>query len=283
MLLELAVADAYGAGFEGAPEAFVRRHNALTQYVPHPWHGHAPGCYTDDTQMSLAIAEAVLSGAEWTPSMLAAKFVQAFKRDERRGYAKRFFGLLQDVNDGGQLLARIEPDSAKSGAAMRATPIGVFPTVDEVTEKATAQAAITHDTPGGRNSACAAALSAHYFLYGLGPRKELGAFLEAHLPGPWGAPWQGPVDVDGVHCVRAAVTAILAHDTLSGILRAAVAFTGDTDTVAAIAVGAAANSPEIARDLPQQLIDDLENGEYGRDYLMELDRRLEQAQARMAM
>jgi len=52
------------------------------------------------------------------------------------------------------------------------------------------------------------------------------------------------------------------------------AFTGDVDTVAAIALAAASNSPEITHDLPQTLIDTLENQTYGKDYLIELDQKL---------
>ena len=41
-----------------------------------------------------------------------------------------------------------------------------------------------------------------------------------------------------------------------------------------IALGAASCSPDVAHDLPQYLIDGLENVNYGRDYLVELDGRL---------
>ncbi len=61
MLLELAVGDAYGAGFEYADADTVAAKNDLSHYVRHPRHRISPGRYTDDTQMSLAIAEAILS------------------------------------------------------------------------------------------------------------------------------------------------------------------------------------------------------------------------------
>ena len=63
MLLELAIGDAYGAGFEYVDARMVRDHNDLSGYVQHPRHkGTAPGCYTDDTQMTLAIVETMVSG-----------------------------------------------------------------------------------------------------------------------------------------------------------------------------------------------------------------------------
>lgn len=48
---------------------------------------------TDDTQMSLAIAEAIVSREPWTPELLAAKFVKAFKRDRRVGYASKLYNF----------------------------------------------------------------------------------------------------------------------------------------------------------------------------------------------
>ncbi|MGF1988711.1 MAG: ADP-ribosylglycohydrolase family protein [Nostoc sp. ZfuVER08] len=50
MLLELAIADAYGAGFEYADEMLVN--NDLSRYVQHPRFRLIPGSYTDDTQLS---------------------------------------------------------------------------------------------------------------------------------------------------------------------------------------------------------------------------------------
>ncbi|WDD31005.1 hypothetical protein PQG02_19970 [Nostoc sp. UHCC 0926] len=45
MLLELAIADAYGAGFEYADEMIVN--NDLSRYVEHPRFRLIPGTYTD--------------------------------------------------------------------------------------------------------------------------------------------------------------------------------------------------------------------------------------------
>ncbi len=61
---------------------------------------------------------------------------------------------------------------------------------------------------------------------------------------------------------------------LSSILQACVNYGGDTDTVAAIALRAASCYEEIEQDLGGRLYDDLENGPYGRDFLIELDSAL---------
>lgn len=274
MLLELAIGDAYGAGFEYAPDDIIQQHNDLSSYIPHPRHALVPGSYTDDTQMSLAIAEAIVADAPWTPEYLAQRFVTAFHRDQRAGYAQRFYDFLLTVKDGRDFLARIQSDSDKSGAAMRAAPIGIFPTVAEVTARCRVQAALTHNTPDGINAAIAAALLAHYFLYDLGPKASVGHWLTQQVPGPWAEPWDGKVGAKGWMSVQAAITAIMQSDTLSDLLRRCVAFQGDVDTVAAIALAAASCAQEMPNDLPDHLHRDLERGPYGYTYIQELDARL---------
>jgi ADP-ribosyl-[dinitrogen reductase] hydrolase len=274
MLVEIAIGDAYGAGFEYAANRFVRERNDLSGYVQHPRHGTKPGCYTDDTQMSIAIAEALVAGDSWTTLSLASRFVGAFKRDPREGYAGAFFDFLQEVQDGEDFLARIRPQSEKSGAAMRSCPIGVLASIEDVVKKARFQAAITHDTPGGTNAAIATAVMTHYCTYQLGPKSRLPEYLAALVPGPWHEPWEGKVGHEGMASVRAALTSIVMSSSLTQLLRSCVAYTGDVDTVAAIALGAASHCDEIASDLPVQLYDGLERGPYGIDYLSELDRSL---------
>ena len=64
------------------------------------------------------------------------------------------------------------------------------------------------------------------------------------------------------------------HDSMSKLLQACIAFSGDVDTVATIALAAGSCSREIAQDLPENLVQGLENQSYGRDYIRELDRQL---------
>jgi ADP-ribosyl-[dinitrogen reductase] hydrolase len=274
MLLQMAIGDAYGSRFEGDRDPGAR--NSVEGYGSAARRPAVIGRYTDDTQMSVAIAEALVEGDPWTPDALAQRIVTAYRRDPRRGYARGFRAFLDSVTDGAEFLARIRPRSQRSGAAMRAAPLGVLPDISEIVHRSRIQAAITHDTPGGIASATAAALMSHYFLYGLGPKRELGTFLERHVQGNWAEPWSGRVDMSGVSCVRAAVTAFTAAGSMRDLLRTCIAWTGDVDTVAAIALAAAAGSPEIARDLPPALVDNLESGPYGRDYITKLDARLHQ-------
>jgi ADP-ribosyl-[dinitrogen reductase] hydrolase len=274
MLVEIAIGDAYGAAFEYAEPAGGRR-NDLSRYSKHPRHKIAPGCYTDDTQMSLAVAEALIEhGAAATRLQFIEKFVLAFQRDPREGYASRFWEFLQSVEDAADFAARIDPQSEKSGAAMRACPIGVLPDVTAVLQVAERQARITHDTDGGVCSAQTAALATHYFVYRLGNKAGLPRFLDAHVAGDWSRPHAGKVGAEGMTAVRAAITAIMAEASLSALLQRCVDFNGDVDTVAAVALGAASCSEEFSADLPEALITGLEGGKWGADYLRVQDARL---------
>jgi ADP-ribosylglycohydrolase len=273
MLLEMAIGDAYGAGFEYAKPEFVSANNDLTRYVAHQKHRLTPGSYTDDTQMSIANAEVILSG-DLTREAYADAYVRCFKRDQRLGYAGRFYTFLCEIQDGTEFLARIVANSDKSGGAMRALPFGIFPDVKDVIAHSLLQAAITHNTVDGVNAAVAAALMSHYFLYSLGPKKELSGFIQKLVPGDWAVEYTEPVGEKGWMSVRAAITAVLQSDSMSQLLRRCCDFTGDVDTVAALALGAAAASPEVKQDLPAFLYDNLENGKYGRDFLKDLDDKL---------
>jgi ADP-ribosyl-[dinitrogen reductase] hydrolase len=95
--LESAIGDAYGAAFEfiepDRAKAVGLVNNAIA-FQNHPELPIGGGRYTDDTQMTIAVVEAMLSGKEITKQLLADKFVEVFKRDERKGYGSKFYNLL---------------------------------------------------------------------------------------------------------------------------------------------------------------------------------------------
>ncbi|RJR06228.1 ADP-ribosylglycohydrolase family protein [Candidatus Parcubacteria bacterium] len=276
MLLELAIGDSYGSGFEFCNANL--KHNLAAYYVKHARHPHYPGCYTDDTQMSLAISELLLSNKEFTPLNIASMFVSVFQRDPRTGYAHRFYDFIKDISSGKEFLEKISPDSEKSGAAMRSPPIGLLSDLEEVLAKTELQAKVTHNTPNGILAAKAAALITHYFCYVCDinfNKSQLGNWLTSIIGGEWHTPYsKSKIGTSGIDCVHAAVTAIIRSDTLSQVLINSVEFTGDVDTVAAIAMAGASLCLEIENDLSEALYFCLEDTPYGRDYIHELDAEL---------
>ena len=71
-----------------------------------------------------------------------------------------------------------------------------------------------------------------------------------------------PVGSAGLDSTHAAIQAVATHDSMSAILRQCIDYTGDVDTVATIALGAASMAADVTQDLPQVLIDNLEQGEW---------------------
>ena len=121
LLTFTAIGDAYGVCFEYAPREIIRTRNNLAGYFSHPKYQTGGGCYSDDTQMSIAVAEALLKlGDAASAHDFTASFVAAFQRDPREGYAGTFHEFLLTVTDADDFLARIRNDSDKSGGAMRA-------------------------------------------------------------------------------------------------------------------------------------------------------------------
>lgn len=271
MLVSMAIGDSYGAGREFIPAEAARKSNDGHTYRQHPrWPELEPGRYTDDTQMAIALSEFLLQGQR-TSLALADSFVATFRRDPRAGYAQGFHDMLLDMKDGIDFLGLIEPFSDKSGGAMRAAPCGLLTDERDVIDMAMFQASLTHATKDGMEAAGAAAMLVWLCRRGV-PREELGKDIGIYFPDhPWYIPWEDPVSNKGLDAAHAAITAVESNENMSDILQHCINFTGDTDTVAAIAMAAASLHPDIAQDLHPDLYEKLENGTYGRGYLENLD------------
>jgi len=279
MLVELAIGDAYGSAFEYSPLSHIEKHNTGVYFTSHPRHDVPPGFYTDDTQMTLAITEVMLSNQPWHALPLAESFVRAFHRDPREGYAKGFYEFLLKTKTGKEFLDNIDPSSDKSGAAMRTAPIGLYSSLEEVRLRTVIQAAVTHNSVDGIAAAEAASLLVYYCHKNLGPVAEAGSWINTILdgtsPNDWSHPWEGKVKTKGWMSVRAAITAVSRNDNLQDLLIDTVNFTGDVDTVATIALAAASVSKQYKQNLPESLTLALEDRGYGLAYLEKLDAMLD--------
>jgi len=286
MLLRIAQGDAYCMATEyiklprnqGVHDAAL----SFTRYLEHPTHSLKPGQYTDDTQMSVAVAETLLT-SDTSREAFADSFVRCYKRDRRDGYARSFQQFLDTVNTGGEFLSKIHPTSDKNGAAMRSVPIGALKSPEEVVRVAEIQAKITHDTPGGILSSQIVALTSHFALYSGSPMEPspVAAFLSIMLPTKlpqiatllprWSGPVTGPdVGMNTAHAVFDLVTSGL---SLMDILRQTIEWGGDTDSVAAIAWGIASTRGD--EPIPDFFEHGLEpGGKYGVAFLQDLGARL---------
>lgn len=273
MLLEIAIGDAYGAGFEFASREKIRTSNTLAAFVPHEL-GAGAGCFTDDTQLSVAVAEVLLSGAAMSGDAFADAFVRCYKRDPRLGYAKGLQGLLDACADGAALRQRIRPDSRRNGAAMRAVPLGLIADKQLLTSVAQEQAVVTHNTPEGLLSSQVVALMAHCLLYEQVALVDLPHRILQLTGFALRGDWTDEVECDAIQTLHAVNTALLGNRSMANLLRHCVEFGGDVDSVAAIAMGLASLTAEYRHDVPPALLESLEDGAYGRHFLVGLDAAL---------
>jgi len=289
MLLRIAQGDAYCLGSEyikfPRDEETFRQVMKFEKYVKHPTHKLRAGDYSDDTQMSIAVAEVLIENANSgllsdknaSRHLFAERFVTAFKRDQRDGYARGFQKLLESIENGEDLLRKIRPDSDKNGAAMRSVPLGVIRDISLMFRVAETQAKITHDTEAGILSSQAVALMSHFALWEDGSLDvDMYDWCVNKLPefkkfqGAWSGPVKAPnVGINTVH----AVATLMRERTLIDILRKTIVWGGDTDSVASIAWGIA--SVRMKDDLPEFFLGGLEKGRtYGVNYLKDLGTKL---------
>lgn len=273
MLTEIAIADAYGAGFEFCTVEKINLHNNLESYCKHELYDIS-GKYTDDTQMSIAIAEFILSGVEWNKENIASKFVECFQRDVRFGYSEGFYNLLIQVKSGKELMNTLISTSERNGAAMRSVPIGCLKKKKDVIYLATLQAQITHNTKLGISSSCAIALATYYGLQKKGTIEELRHFLQIEGFGEWDFNWKKRVSLSAYDTVSAAFSCLLQYDSMSALLKSCIELGGDTDSVASIAIGLATCFTEYQQDLPNHLFKMLKEDKYGIPFLKSLDEKL---------
>lgn len=265
MLFEIGVGDAYGASFEFARDDFVQAHNDGRSYQVNPVFGSiGRGKYTDDTQMSLALAEVIVNehAMAYTAHNIADSFFRVFKRDPRPGYSSYLYKVLNSVDSVDAMLERLRPQSDRSGACMRACPLGVYDSLDEIRQRAETQARITHDSDNGVVSATAVALATHYMLFDLGPREGVGKWLNTHVGIiDWDAPYDRPVGNLGIEAAWSAISIAQRSHTYTEILTRAVGLTGDVDTTAAIAMGLASCNMNYVDDLHPEILQGFEDPE----------------------
>jgi len=280
MFKGIMIGDAYGAGFEFTESRL--KDNDGKHYLKHPLHmasddsGNSldAGQYTDDTQMSIAVAETLLNHDTYSALDFANSFVSCFGRDPRVGYAKGFYKFLLNQTTGQDLIDNINPSSKRNGAAMRSIPLGVLCNPKMVKEISTMQASITHNTKEGIDSSVIVALASHYLLRAI-PKENLVERIENHVPGyNLHDEWIGKVECDGIMTAKAALSVLLRTDSMHETLVNAVAFGGDTDSTASIALGLQSIYQNHIDDLDKTLLDNIENSAYGFDYCQSLEHRL---------
>jgi ADP-ribosylglycohydrolase len=188
--------------------------------------------FTDDTVMTLATAEALMSGRD---------YAKTYRRFGRRypgcGYGGMFVQWLESQT--------IEPyNSWGNGSAMRVSPVGfACETAEQVMDEARRSAEVTHNHPEGIKGAQAAALAVFLARTGCGKdaiRKEISERFEYDLNRT--VEQIRPAYTFDPSCqgtVPEAIIAFLDSTDFENAIRLAVSLGGDSDTLACIAGGMA--------------------------------------------
>ncbi len=290
MLLAAAVADAYAIPFE-----FVQNPgehglvNDLQTYQQHPRYDDLkPSQYTDDTLRSIATALVVINNdgqSVFDPTAYVKALQRVVSRDRRKGWSKRFQQYLEANLEASpvEFLRGLSEKAATNGAIMGCLPLGYLGNPADVRRAAAVQALTTHSAETAVYAGMMA-LSAHFFLHN--PSEDFaslkGFLLEEGEGGGLdaltvsGGHRPEPVDMSAKSTAAAVLWLLGRSDSLSGILREAVELGGDTDSVAALAVGIASCTKAYRHDLPEKLVDELDHGR-GRPYLLSLEEKLREA------
>lgn len=214
--------------------------------------------YTDDTVMSMAVAQWLLTDNTHDPKELS-DIMRGFYKEypcPKGGYGSMFLEWLMDKDAKAYF-------SWGNGSAMRASAVGwMFDTLEETERVAEISAAVSHDHPEGIKGAQATA--AAIFLAREGKTKEeikeyisnrFGYDLnrtydEVYATYHWESSCQGTVPE--------AIIAFLESKDFEDSIRLSVALGGDSDTLACINGGIAeAYYKEIPNDILQAAIDRL--------------------------
>ncbi len=278
-LATMAIGDAYGMRLE-----FIEHDCSLTKadltYIGHPtYKEYKAGHYTDDTQMSLANAELLLSGdTTFSDEEFIMSWLNAYQRDPREGYSRYMQEVMALSRTPDEFRSRLNADRGfTSGGAMRAGVFGLLPDVADVRILAEQQARITHNTPTGVNSAQAVALGVHYLHHG-GSRKDVADFIKDSLSSKWNSVRNGyTTDTNnGLNIVTQMLDVVSEPATLSQTLLNAAnhAPVTDTDTLCALSLQLASRDNGTLDDLPQTLRDTFEKSAFGLAHLQEIDEKL---------
>ena len=194
-------------------------------------------CYTDDSVMTIAVAEALMDSKgkneEETKTALVASMQKWGAMEPDAGYGNMFYRWLRTENP--------QPyGSYGNGSAMRVSSAGwLYDTLEETREKARWTAEVTHNHPEGVKGAEATASA--IFLARTGRTKDE---IRNYITETFGYDLSRTCDeirpnyrhVESCQeTVPEAITAFLEGENFTDVIRTAVSLGGDCDTLTCIA------------------------------------------------
>lgn len=282
-LLGTFVGDALGMPYEGQPP------DAVPDRLEMVAARSGRGTYTDDTQMTIALAESLVGQGRVDADHLARSFIAAY--DPQRGYGsgtRRVLALLADGVSVGDAASQAFDGvgSLGNGAAMRVAPIAVryADEPDTLPDAARRSARVTHTHPVGIDAAVAQVAAVAAALRGEDPlsaaravtdtpelreRLALVARLVDERPTPRAVATTLGNGSTGHESVSTAIYVASTYQSFEDAVTFAICCGGDTDTIGAMA-GAITGARNGASTIPQRWLDALEDGAKGRSHVERL-------------
>jgi ADP-ribosyl-[dinitrogen reductase] hydrolase len=290
VLLGTAVGDALGVPFETK----LANYEPLVKwdgksYLGSEHHGLQPGQYSDDTQMSLMVAESLIDNHGFNPDDLAARYVDWIVSGAARGYGKTTMLAITNLVNGKHWSESGIAGSYGNGTAMRAAPFGVYFRNDlsALVSICKMDSSITHASEEAEGGSIAIGLAAAYAVNGdtsglledlwqILPASKIRSIiysLDSLIESPYITPEQAlrviGTKADVRQTVPAALYCFLKFDNYHDAVLAAIKAGGDTDTTAAI-VGALFGAKYGMKVIDKDLVKNVEES----DRLIELDSQL---------
>jgi ADP-ribosyl-[dinitrogen reductase] hydrolase len=290
VLLGTAVGDALGVPFETK----LANYEPLVKwdgksYLGSEHHGLQPGQYSDDTQMSLMVAESLIDNHGFNPDDLAERYVEWIVSGRARGYGKTTMLAITNLVNGKHWSESGIAGSYGNGTAMRAAPFGVYFRNDlsALVSICKMDSSITHASEEAEGGSIAIGLAAAYAVNGdtsglledlwqILPASKIRSIiysLDSLIESPYITPEQAlrviGTKADVRQTVPAALYCFLKFDNYHDAVLASIKAGGDTDTTAAI-VGALFGAKYGMKVIDKDLVKNVEES----DRLIELDSQL---------
>lgn len=287
VLLGGAIGDALGVPFE----SMLVNNQALIDwdgqgYQGSPYHQLLAGQWSDDTQMSLMVAESLLDNSGFNADDLSSRYVDWMFSGRARGYGRTTLMALTNLKNGKHWSESGIAGSFGNGTAMRAAPFGVYFRNDlySLINIVKIDSAITHVSEDAEAGAIAIALAAAYAvnndtdgllekIWNQLPESKikssifsLGSLIDNNDITPEQALRATGTSANVKETVPAALYCFLKFKTYPEAILAAIKAGRDTDTTAAI-VGSLFGAKLGRNGIPSQWVDGVED----KDRLIELD------------
>ncbi len=262
--LGFAIGDALGATaeFMTAREIAAAHKGGLRHIVGGGWLRLKPGQVTDDTQMCLALGDAILAARGWDLRMVADSFVGWMRsKPPDIGHACRR-GIRRYMLDG-SLAAPAAEDNAGNGAAMRNLPVALVTLGDAAAfaRCTLAQTHLTHNHPLSDAATLLLGQLTQTLLLGgsiSDCRRCVSETLALH-PKFRFEPWPGNTSGFVVDTVQTVLHAFFRNDSVESCIVDVVNRGGDADTAGAL-VGQLAGACYGVQDIPPRWLKQLDRG-----------------------